>query len=364
MTAGLYGGAMSGTSLDGVDAVVIHFAEDGSASVTAHRHTAYPAPLREQLLSLQQAGTHTISARSWAMLDQAVAEQYVDALLPLTRQHPLIAVGMHGQTVFHDPIGTGNSLQLGNPNRVVAALGVPVVADFRRADIAEGGQGAPLVPGFHRARFARAGRCRGVVNIGGIANLTRLGADGSVSGYDLGPGNALLDEWTTRHRGTPYDAEGLWARSGQVCPDLLQTLKRDPWFAAPAPRSTGRDYFSLRWVETRAGPTLASYPAADVQRTLLQLTAEIIADALNQTNAEDALICGGGALNGVLMAEIQRLSAIPVASTETVGVNPQHVEAAAFAWLARERMQGQAAGLPSVTGARRAAIQGAVYLPA
>jgi anhydro-N-acetylmuramic acid kinase len=355
---------MSGTSLDGVDALVVDFAEAGTATVVAHRHVPYPAPLREQLLNLQQAHMETLGARSWALLDQAVAEHYVEALLPLARRHRLSAVGMHGQTVFHDPLVTGNSLQLGNPNRVVAALGVPVVADFRRADIAEGGQGAPLVPGFHRARFGAPGRCRGVVNIGGIANLTRLGADGSVSGHDLGPGNALMDEWMSRHQGTAYDADGLWAGSGTILPDLLAALKRDPWFKVPAPRSTGRDQFSLRWVERRADGKLSGYAPADVQRTLLQLSAELVAEALGEAVVEDALICGGGARNGALMAEIQRLAGIPVQSTAALGLDPQQVEPAAFAWLARERMQGRAAGLPSVTGARRAAVLGGVYLPA
>lgn len=363
MSAALYGGAMSGTSLDGVDAVVLRLNDGEVPAIIAHRHVAYPDSLRNDLLALQQ-GHAQLKVLAWAALDQAVAARYVDAMLPLSTAFPLTAVGMHGQTVFHDPLGVGNSLQLGNPNRVVAALGLPVVADFRRADIAEGGQGAPLVPAFHHACFATPGRCVGVVNLGGIANLTRLGADGQVSGYDLGPGNALLDEWTMRHRGAPFDDDGAWARQGLVHRGLLAALKSDPWFATPAPRSTGRDQFAIAWAEQQAGQLLRDCAAVDVQRTLLQLTAETVAEALREAKAEHALICGGGVRNSLLMEEIQRQANMPVASTGTRGLDPQQVEAAAFAWLARQRMDGLAAGLPSVTGARRAAVLGALYLPA
>lgn len=359
-----FAGAMSGTSLDGVDAVVVDFAERAAATVLAHHHCAYPAALRARLLELQQAGEQAVTVREWALLDQAVSAHYVEALRPLAQKHPLRAIGMHGQTVFHDPAGTGNSLQIGNPNRLVAALGIAVVADFRRADIAEGGQGAPLVPGFHRACFRSPGRGRAVVNIGGIANLTRLGADDSVRGHDVGPGNALMDEWTQRHRAEPFDADGQWARTGHVHPELLAALKADPWFAVAPPRSTGRDQFSLRWVEARADALLQRIAPADVQRTLLQLTADLIAEAINTAEAEDALVCGGGACNPALLEAIQVRANVPVASTDTVGFDPMHVEAAAFAWLAKERLEGRAAGLPSVTGARRSATLGALYLPA
>lgn len=355
---------MSGTSLDGVDAVMVDFAEGGAATVLAHHHCPFPGALRARLLELQQGVEQTLTVREWALLDQAISEQYVEALAPLLRKHRPRAVGMHGQTVFHDPAASGNSLQIGNPNRLVAALGVAVVADFRRADIAEGGQGAPLVPGFHRACFRSPGRGRAVVNIGGIANLTRLGADGCVSGHDIGPGNALMDEWTQRHRAEAFDADGQWARTGQVDPQLLTALKADPWFTCAPPRSTGRDQFSLRWLEACAGALLQRIAPADVQRTLLQLTADLVAEAIQCADAEDALVCGGGARNLALMEAIQGGAKVPVASTEAVGFDPMHVEAAAFAWLARERLEGRAAGLPSVTGARRSAVLGALYLPA
>lgn len=362
MSARLYGGAMSGTSLDGVDAVVLQVGAGLQPAVIDHRHVPYPNDLRNALLALQQ-GQAQVNAQTWARLDQAVAEHYAQALQPLCDALSVDAVGMHGQTVFHEPVGIGNSLQLGNPNRVVAALGVPVVADFRRADMAEGGQGAPLVPAFHHACFAVPGRCIGVVNLGGIANLTRLGADGAVSGHDLGPGNALLDEWTMRHHGRPYDRDGSWARQGNVHPGLLEALTADPWFRTPPPRSTGRDHFSLAWAEKRAGSMLRQCAPADVQRTLLELTAELVALALGEAGVEQALMCGGGAHNGLLMEAIQRRVPVPVVSTATRGLDPQQVEAAAFAWLAHRRMEGVAAGLPSVTGARRAAVLGAVYVP-
>lgn len=352
---------MSGTSLDGVDAVCCRFRGDRFEAVTAQLAVAYPADLKARLLAVQQDAA-SLRAREWAELDQAIAEHYLAALDPLVRDQRPIAVGMHGQTVAHWP-ERHTSLQLGNAAWLAARLGVPVVHDFRRADLALGGQGAPLVPAFHRAALHRSGERLAVVNVGGIANLTLIGVDGHLIGGDLGPGNALMDEWISRHLGRPFDEDGAWAASGVVNEALLAALARDPWFEQPFPRSTGRDRMSLRWVRERF-PHLDALPPADVQASLLALTAGLIVDAVRAGKADSLLLCGGGARNKRLLAAIQQaLAPLPVATTAERGLDPQAVEAAAFAWLARERWLGRAVDLCSVTGARAPARLGALHLP-
>ena len=357
-----WAGAMSGTSVDGVDVVVCAFDDDRLTGVVDRASVAFPAALRCRLLALQQAPDSATTVRELAELDQAVSQRYVAAFRALSKPWPLSAAGMHGQTLFHDPVGLGTSLQLGNPHVLAAALGCPVVADFRRADIAEGGQGAPLVPAFHRALWQRPGEALAVVNIGGIANITWLHADGRVEGHDLGPGNALMDAWTQAQRDAPFDTDGAWAASGQVDPTLLAALRQDPWFEQPPPRSTGRDQFNLEWVR-RQCPDCAP-TAADLQRTLLELTATLVADAA-RLHGRRLVLCGGGAHNRFLRDRI--IALLPthqVEDSDALGLPPQWVEAAAFAWLARERLLGRASGLPAVTGARCAAVQGVVARPA
>jgi anhydro-N-acetylmuramic acid kinase len=352
---------MSGTSLDGVDAVCCRFRGDRFEAVTAFHSVAFPSDLRAGLLALQQ-DTVSLKARQWLELDQAIAEHYVRALAPLVEAEHPVAVGMHGQTVAHWP-ERHSSLQLGNAAWVAARLGVPVVHDFRRADLAQGGQGAPLVPAFHRAALHRPGERLAVVNVGGIANLSLIEPDGRITGGDLGPGNALLDEWIGRHRGQAFDEGGAWAATGRVDAALLAALAGDPWFAQAFPRSTGRDRLSIQWVQERF-PTLGALAPEDVQASLLALTVGLIAEAVRQAAPDRLLVCGGGARNGALLAGLgQALAPLPVATTATRGLDPQAVEAAAFAWLARERWLERPVDLCAVTGARRAARLGAVHLP-
>ena len=358
-----WAGAMSGTSVDGVDAVACAFEGDRFEAAVGHPFVAFPDELRNRLVALQQSPDAPLTLRELASLDQAVAQVYLEALKPLHSQWPLQGIGMHGQTLFHDPDGLATSLQIGNPHVLASRFDCPVVADFRRADMAEGGQGAPLAPAFHRALWHQAGHTVCVVNLGGIANITVLHADGTVSGHDLGPANALMDAWCQQHCGTPFDRDGAWAASGRIDTALFDALAADPWFAQPPPRSTGRGQFNLHWMKRRAPPE-RQLPPETVQRTLLELTAWLVAEAV-QPHAGPLLLCGGGAHNQLLCQRIaERLPGHSVEDTGRHGVSPQWVEAAAFAWLAQARLTYRDSGLPSVTGARRATLQGVVARPA
>ena len=277
-----------------------------------------------------------------------------------SRPAPSPPVGVHGQTLRHRP-DEGWTLQLNNPARVAERTGVTIVADFRSRDVAAGGQGAPLVPAFHAALF-RGGTHRVIVNIGGIANLTDLPPAGVVRGFDTGPGNALLDLWHARHRGGAYDRDGEWARAGRVDAALLSALLDEPYFARKPPKSTGRDLFRANWLDVKlAGRTL---PSHDVQATLVALTARTIADAIRAecAGAVEVLVCGGGANNAAVMGVLAELLA-PRAVTTTAqhGVAVEHVEALAFAWLARETLAARPGNLPAVTGARGPRVLGAIY---
>jgi anhydro-N-acetylmuramic acid kinase len=255
----------------------------------------------------------------------------------------------------------GYSLQLANPARLAEAIRITVVADFRSRDIAAGGQGAPLVPAFHSALFANANAHRVVINIGGIANITDLPPNGTVRGFDTGPGNTLLDAWCARHLGIAFDRDGAWSATGEVIAELLAALEADPYFALPPPKSTGRDYFNLAWLERHLEP---SYAAAHVQRTLLALTTRTVAGAaeFHCGRATEILVCGGGANNALLMQELgSALAPRSVQTTAALGVPVNEVEALAFAWLAREALAGRVGNLPAVTGARGARILGAIY---
>lgn len=369
MPAALFAGLMSGTSMDGVDAVLCRFDDAHFGGVIDAAAHAYPSALREQLLHLQR-DQPSLTLREFAELDNAVAEHFAHATQLLLREggvqpSDIAAIGSHGQTVFHDPYGAHASLQLGNPSLIAARTGVCTVADFRRADVARCGHGAPLVPAFHHAVFAHATEARAVVNLGGIANVTLLPSDdaASVRGFDIGPGNALMDEWIATHRGAPFDAEGAWARAGSVHPPLLHALLADPYFAAAPPKSTGRGEFNLHWVR-RCYPALNRLDPADVQRTFCELTAQTVADAITHHGAPTrrVLICGGGARNHLLC---ERLAALlgprGLESTDAHGLANQCVEGAAFAWLAAQTLHGLPGNVPAVTGANAPAILGGIY---
>lgn len=357
---------MSGTSIDGVDAVLARFDCGRFLAIEATHTRRYPARLRERLLAVStQARPLTLA--DFATLDAAVGEVFTQTAVELIAASGLAprairAIGSHGQTIFHDPLQAHNSLQIGDANRIAAGTGICTVADFRRRDLASGGHGAPLVPAFHHAVFARPQEALCVANIGGIANVTRLdGAELSgVSGFDTGPGNGLMDEWIKHRLGRDYDADGAWAASGQVHPELLQALLGDPWFTQSPPKSTGRDAFNLAWVRRRF-PTLDALLPATVQRTLCELTALSLAEAAR--GCTRLLVCGGGAHNGFLLSRLRALFGKPVESTAACGLDPQWVEAAAFAWLALRRLDHLPGNVPAVTGARHPVILGAIYAP-
>jgi anhydro-N-acetylmuramic acid kinase len=363
----LYAGVMSGTSLDGVDAVVADFAVAGKACETlGAAHIAFPSLLRDELLALQQPGNNEL-ARAGAAANM-LAEMYAEAIARALTAAKLsaddvAAAGVHGQTLRHRP-DRGFTVQLNNPARVAEKSGMQVVADFRSRDVAAGGQGAPLVPAFHAALFARPDRHRVIVNIGGIANITDLPPSGSVHGFDTGPGNVLSDLWCARNRGATFDAQGAWAAEGKPNPQLLEVLLADPFFSAPPPKSTHRDKFNLQWLEERLAAAHIDDSAENIQATLVALTARTIADAIRAyaPGAEQVLACGGGANNVTLMKYLaEELAPRDLGTTADEGVPVEQVEALAFAWLAREAVARRPANLPEVTGAKGKRVLGAIY---
>ncbi|HJV96606.1 MAG TPA: anhydro-N-acetylmuramic acid kinase, partial [Albitalea sp.] len=367
--ANLYIGLMSGTSLDGVDGVLVEFPNDAALHVRAHAHHPFTAEFAHELLSLNHSGSDELHRA--ALAGNALARVYakvVNELLAHASVAPseVSAIGAHGQTVRHQPQqfdGTGYTIQLNNAALLAELCGIDVVADFRSRDVAAGGQGAPLVPAFHRAVFGRADEALAVINIGGISNLTALAADGSTVGFDCGPGNALMDHWCRQHTGHAFDRDGAWAASGVVIDALLSALQREPYFAQPAPKSTGRDLFNASWLAARLASLSASPRPQDVQATLTELTAWACADAVGRhaTDARRVLVCGGGALNSHLMHRLaSRLPGVTVQSTEAVGLPVDQVEAAAFAWLAKAFIQRQPGNLAAVTGAAGPRILGAL----
>ena len=364
--AGLYLGLMSGTSADGIDAVLVDFSGDTPRLRAAHNHP-WPSALREKMVALAQ-GNAPLGLDGFGRLDVQIGHGFADAALALLKEsgtvaHDVRAIGSHGQTLRHRPDGPYPfTLQLGDPTVIAERCGIDVVADFRRADVAAGGQGAPLVPALHAMLLGRPGQARVVLNLGGIANITVLAADGGVRGFDTGPANGLLDAWCQRHRGEPYDRDGAFATGGRVDPPLLRALLGDPYFALPPPKSTGREYFHLDWLA--AQPRLAKVAPADVQATLLELSARSVADAIavHAPDATEVLACGGGVHNGALMRRLGELLAPRVlCSTARFGVDPDYLEATAFAWLARQRLLGLPGNLPAVTGARGPRVLGAIH---
>jgi anhydro-N-acetylmuramic acid kinase len=353
---------MSGTSLDGVDAALVDFSTPPGRLAASH-FAPYPEDVRAEALALNARGPDELERA--ALLGNQLAELYAGAANALldrsgTGREAVAAIGCHGQTVRHRP-DRGFTIQLVNAALLAERTRIRVVADFRSRDVAAGGQGAPLVPAYHAACFAAPGVHRVVANIGGIANVTDLRPGAPVHGFDTGPGNVLIDAWAARHLGAPYDRDGRWAASGTVVDALLAPMMADPYFAAPPPKSTGRDNFNDAWLRRFA---LERLPPQDVQATLTALTATAIARSIELFcgGADELLVCGGGAHNACLMRELAaRLPGTHVATTARGGVDPDWVEAMAFAWLARQTMRGAPGSLPEVTGAGGPRVLGAIY---
>ena len=370
-------GLMSGTSLDGADGVLVDFS-GGSLRVIASATEPFDGSFRAELLALNtpthnelhraaQAGSQLagVYARVVSQLLERAADQGIAAA-------QIEAIGAHGQTVRHLPqrtsteaSGVGYTIQLNNPSLLAELTGMDVVADFRSRDVAAGGQGAPLVPAFHQSVFGRTDGAVTVLNLGGIANLSVLPASGKgeILGFDCGPGNALMDAWCQRHTGQPYDAGGIWAASGKLLPALLASLLEEPYFSSPPPKSTGRDLFSLTWLAAKLAPFGAERPQ-DIQNTLTELTASACISCASSYGKDSAklVVCGGGAFNTHLMERLQTgLPSMQVTPSDAHGLPPLQVEAAAFAWLARQAVSRQPGNLASVTGAAGPRVLGAIY---
>ena len=360
--APLYIGLMSGTSLDGADAALVEF---GSA---AHRTLAFatvpfPDGLRERILLLCEPGRDSLELEGSVSIE--LAELYARAVEDVisrsgVARREIAAIGCHGQTVRHRP-DLGFTLQVNDPARLAELTGIDVVADFRRRDMAAGGQGAPLVPAFHEALFRHPTISRCIVNIGGIGNITWLPAGRATVGFDCGPGNVLLDGWTRRHLGAHYDEGGRWASRGTTDASLLEALLAEPFLARRPPKSTGRELFRIAWLEERLPAGLAP---EDVQSTLADFTAHAIVGALDRfcPGTDEIYLAGGGARNPSLVERVARLAAgRPVALTDALGVPTAHVESMAFAWLAMKCMRREPVDLTAATGARAPRVLGAIY---
>lgn len=356
---------MSGTSIDGIDAGLVDFSGNQIRLVAFH-YLAFPNSLRQQIHQLSQPD-QPILLSHFGEIDAQLGKLFAQASLALLEKahvNPgdVSAIGSHGQTVYHAPEGQhGFSLQIGDPNRIAELTGITTICDFRRRDIAVGGQGAPLVPAFHQAVFSDPLTPKTIVNIGGIANISILGTD-QVSGFDTGPGNTLMDYWSQINIGHNYDAHGDWASTGQVNQQLLDHLLDDAYFNQPPPKSTGKEYFSPIWLDQKLA-AFRQCKAQDIQTTLCKFSADSIAQAIlkHAPNSRQVLVCGGGVHNRQLMSMLTSNMAIPVLSTAEFGIDPDHVEAVAFAWLARQTFNHLPGNLCSVTGAKSPVILGGIY---
>ena len=359
---GRFVGAMTGTSVDGLDLALVDI-NGSQIRLIAAETTPLPESLRSSLLQLIHA-TPDDEVERLGHADTELGRFTGESIRRFIERHQaddVIAIGSHGQTIRHRPSGQHPfTLQIGDPNCIAEHAGITTVADFRRRDVAAGGQGAPLVPPFHAALFAHSSETRVIANIGGIANITVLAPDEPVIGYDTGPGNALMDAWCAARKHEPYDRNGAWAASGGVDDALLERFLSDAYFREPAPKSTGKERYNLNWLEQRlVGANLSD---ADVQHTLAALTAEAIAREVPK-GAERVIVCGGGRLNPVLMRQLTDRSSALVEPSEVHGVDGDALEAAAFAWLAYRRINKLPANLPSVTGAEEERVLGGVYAP-
>ena len=365
-----YIGLMSGTSMDGIDAALVAFG-DHECEVKATQAVDYPKDLRDELLTAsRQPAQCTVD--KIGQLDRWIGECFRDATLQLLKNanvdsRSVAAIGSHGQTLRHQPRGARPfTLQIGDPNIIASGTGITTVGDFRRRDLAVGGEGAPLAPAFHRWLFADTDKSRAVLNIGGIANVTMLSnTTDRVIGFDTGPGNTLLVGWIRANLDKPFDSDGGWSRSGTVNEPLLGQMLADPYFDQPPPKSTGFEYFNGGWTRSRlASLGGLTIPAADIQATLAELSARTIATSILKfaPDIDEVLVCGGGVHNADLMQRLRSyLTGAQVSSTDLYGLHPDWVEAAAFAWLAKRRLEGKTGNLPEVTGASRAAVLGAIF---
>lgn len=360
----LFIGLMSGTSLDGMDAVLVDFGKTlQDIKIMGHSYLPYEDAFKETLLKLHTPNTHELEES--LMTGNTISEKAYDVIKALLKKTNITfkdikAIGFHGQTIRHQP-QKGFTLQIGNPALLAELSHINVIADFRNRDIAAGGQGAPLVPAFHHKVFSHPTINRAIVNIGGIANITLLNPKAHVAGFDSGPGNLLLDHWSKTHLNEVFDEGGGWARKGKVIQTLLDVFLKDAYFEKPAPKSTGRDHFNEAWLNKHLQK---SHLAEDIQRTLLELTALSIAKAVNthHANINEIYLCGGGALNDFLVERLKVLTPkIKIQLTDVLGIPTQHVEAAAFAWLAKQMLLSQPGNLPEVTGAKGLRILGALY---
>jgi anhydro-N-acetylmuramic acid kinase len=367
---GLYVGLMSGTSADGVEAALVAI-ENGSIAFRDACYDRFPTELRREIHSLARGDDGDAIDRLGA-LDVRLGHAFADAVLRVlakarVESSEIRAIGSHGQTIRHRPDNPMPfTLQIGDPNIIAARTGITTIADFRRRDMALGGQGAPLAPGFHQAAFAAPDEARAVLNLGGIANLTLLEPEQPVRGFDVGPANTLLDAWATRHRRGPIYTDGAFAMTGLRSDTLFEALLKDDYFRRPPPKSSGPEHFSLAWLEAALASLDGEVTPADVQATLVDLTATTIANDL-RTHApavKRLYVCGGGVHNLAVMSALRNaLADVTVASTDALGIDPDYVEAMAFAWLAHRTLVGEPGNLPAVTGAREPAILGTVCAP-
>jgi len=355
-----YIGVMSGTSLDGVDVALCEINKNSCQLVASYEHP-FEAALKDEIL---EAIAHAVTLKTVGELDVKLGVLFSDAINALLARHPELrervkAIGLHGQTLWHEPKSNYPfSMQLGSANEVLARTGIDVVSDFRGTDIANGGEGAPFAPAFHQEIFKNLGSKIAVVNIGGMANISYLGEE--LLGWDIGCGNVLMDGYILLTQGKPYDINGDFARSGELNMELLQAMLRDDYFAKLPPKSTGREYFNNAWIEKYL-QDFQGLREADVQRTLLELTAVTIANEANRLGVRELIICGGGAKNSFLMERLATLCRANVKTSDAYGVSSDFLEAMIFAWLAYKRIHKEAINLRSVTGAKKNAILGAHY---
>lgn len=367
MSATRYIGLMSGTSMDAIDTALVHM-DGNELDIIDYREYPVPEDTKQALRAINKGSpVHEV-----VQIDRIMAGLFADAVLQIIKQNDLSsedirAIGSHGQTVLHAPGGqTPGTLQIGDPNLIAYRTGITTIADFRRMDIAAGGQGAPLAPIFHQWYFCKQQINRIVLNLGGIANITIISSDDKdeVIGFDTGPGNGLMDAWSRRHLHQDFDKNGQWASSGACHQGLLSLLLDEKYFKLPPPKSTGKDYFNEQWLNNKLSRLDDKISNEDVQATLLELSAVTISKAIQSCapNCRELLICGGGVHNTALIRCLNKLNPdTRIANIEKYGLDPDSVEAVTLAWLAKRRLENRAGNLCSVTGARQPVLLGGIY---